>query len=272
MPSLVVVRGTLSQQKFELGAGPIVLGRSAQCDLVIDDVNVSRQHAQTFWREGKFYIEDLSSRKETFVNSRSLKGLGAVELRNSDTIRICDTVLRFSGDLEPVVFERPVLLWDRCLLVEYLFDRHVNLIGDGVAQLRQLLLEAESDLSQQLQSLFHTIIVLDGAHGLQGQGRFQIDDFLYSSWLRIAARFEALHALDEPFRREWISELLADSEPALFCVFGVEWFGREDLGCFRDLGFTGGRHRVIYCGENRALRSEMDSNLTPSPSFPDTAM
>ena len=40
---------------------PICLGRDASSQFVVHDPRVSRKHVQLDWREGKFYLEDISS-------------------------------------------------------------------------------------------------------------------------------------------------------------------------------------------------------------------
>lgn len=44
-----------------------VIGRSAECDWVIDDPTVSRRHAEVFFQDGSFYLRDLSH-NGTFLN------------------------------------------------------------------------------------------------------------------------------------------------------------------------------------------------------------
>lgn len=40
---------------------PVFLGRDASAQFVVQDPRVSRKHAQIEWRDGKFYLEDISS-------------------------------------------------------------------------------------------------------------------------------------------------------------------------------------------------------------------
>jgi len=44
------------------------IGRSLENDIVLDDPDVSRRHAQIRWRHGRFVLFDLSSRAGSFVN------------------------------------------------------------------------------------------------------------------------------------------------------------------------------------------------------------
>lgn len=46
----------------------LLIGRSSSCDLVLHDPNVSRRHAQLFFREGRWILLDLRSTNGTYVN------------------------------------------------------------------------------------------------------------------------------------------------------------------------------------------------------------
>ncbi len=53
---------------------PVVLGRSAECDLPIDSPRASRRHAQVRLDGDRVVVEDLGSRNGTFVNGERLTG------------------------------------------------------------------------------------------------------------------------------------------------------------------------------------------------------
>ncbi len=61
----------------------VVLGRLAGCDIVIDDPNVSRKHAEVRREDGQVVIRDLGSTNGTLVN-----GSPTLERRLSDGDRI----------------------------------------------------------------------------------------------------------------------------------------------------------------------------------------
>ena len=50
-----------AQKSFQSAALPVHLGRDQQAEFVVNDPRVSRLHAKLSWREGKFYLEDVSS-------------------------------------------------------------------------------------------------------------------------------------------------------------------------------------------------------------------
>jgi FHA domain-containing protein len=59
---------------FELRPGEILIGRSSNCHLVLDDGLVSRRHAQLIVTDQGVSVEDFSSANGVFVNSKRVKG------------------------------------------------------------------------------------------------------------------------------------------------------------------------------------------------------
>jgi pSer/pThr/pTyr-binding forkhead associated (FHA) protein len=69
----------------ELRGQRITVGRHESADIFLDDVTVSRNHAEIV-REGSVYTaRDLDSLNGTYVNSRRVEG---VELRHQDDLQI----------------------------------------------------------------------------------------------------------------------------------------------------------------------------------------
>ncbi len=72
----------------------VVVGRHADCDLVISDPLLSRKHCSiNIDEDGDFCLEDLNSTNSTFLNSRKLGGKS--KLHYGDRIVMGDTILRF---------------------------------------------------------------------------------------------------------------------------------------------------------------------------------
>ena len=65
-PAVVVVDG----QRHELTKREVVLGRSRDCDIRIDDANVSRRHAEIRQEDGAYWIVDLGSTNGVEVNGK----------------------------------------------------------------------------------------------------------------------------------------------------------------------------------------------------------
>ena len=93
MPLLKVIKGSNEGATIELSQERVVLGRNADCGVVLNVPAVSREHAIIRKIQGKFYIEDNKSRNGTFLNSKEVTTRTA--LRDNDRIKICDNVLAF---------------------------------------------------------------------------------------------------------------------------------------------------------------------------------
>jgi pSer/pThr/pTyr-binding forkhead associated (FHA) protein len=65
--------------------GSTRIGRSPDCDVFLDDVTVSRNHALLVERDGRFFVEDEGSLNGTFVNRRRID---SAELENGDELQI----------------------------------------------------------------------------------------------------------------------------------------------------------------------------------------
>ena len=90
---LIVERGggLERDQRFDL-IGGLSIGRSKEADVRIDDRYASSIHARVFSREGRFYVEDMSSTNGTLLNGATLHG--EAELIDGDTVQIGDTTFR----------------------------------------------------------------------------------------------------------------------------------------------------------------------------------
>jgi pSer/pThr/pTyr-binding forkhead associated (FHA) protein len=85
-PALVVRSGGGRAGESFVPAGPrTLIGRSPDCDVFLDDVTVSRRHAELLSENGRFTIRDLGSLNGTFVNRRRIE---SVELEDDDEVQI----------------------------------------------------------------------------------------------------------------------------------------------------------------------------------------
>jgi hypothetical protein len=70
----------------------ISIGRSADNTIVIDDPNVSRQHALIEKKDGRYILKDIQSTNGTFIGGTKVE---SHSLHNGDTITIGTTKLQF---------------------------------------------------------------------------------------------------------------------------------------------------------------------------------
>jgi pSer/pThr/pTyr-binding forkhead associated (FHA) protein len=75
---------------FRMGPSMIV-GRSPECEVRLEDTYVSQQHARVFGKNDAWYVEDLGSTNGTFVNDQKLAAPALVQ--PGDRIRVGTTVL-----------------------------------------------------------------------------------------------------------------------------------------------------------------------------------
>lgn len=61
-------------KRFIVAPGGVVVGRSRECDVVLDDSNVSRRHAEIRPTSGGWLVEDLGSTNGVRVNGRPVNG------------------------------------------------------------------------------------------------------------------------------------------------------------------------------------------------------
>ncbi len=61
-----------------------MIGRSRECDVVLDDANVSRRHAELRLSGGSWIVVDLGSTNGVKVNGRPISG--PQSLRSGDTL------------------------------------------------------------------------------------------------------------------------------------------------------------------------------------------
>src|SRR5947209_6990908 len=99
MANLVVTRGVNQGTSIPLEAEKIVMGRNAECGIVVNLPAVSREHAIIRRVAGKFYIEDLKSRNGTRVNNQEINA--RTLLKNNDLIKICDNEFRYVDATRP---------------------------------------------------------------------------------------------------------------------------------------------------------------------------
>ena len=85
-PALVVRSGGgMAGQSFQPEVDRTLIGRSPECEVFLDDVTVSRRHAELV-RDGEtFSIRDLGSLNGTYVNRRRIE---SAVLEDDDEVQI----------------------------------------------------------------------------------------------------------------------------------------------------------------------------------------
>ena len=82
---LVVKRGSNAGSRFVLGPHETTVGRHPQSDIFLDDVTVSRRHAEIRRADGAYAVHDVGSLNGTYVNRQRIED-GV--LRHGDEVQI----------------------------------------------------------------------------------------------------------------------------------------------------------------------------------------
>lgn len=87
---LVMKHGPTPGQVYELAKNEMFIGRGPTCEVVINELEVSRNHARIYLQGGEFWLEDLNSTNGTFVNGQRL--IGPHLLRAGETVNLGEKV------------------------------------------------------------------------------------------------------------------------------------------------------------------------------------
>jgi hypothetical protein len=79
-------------ERREIDRRRMVIGRSKECDIQLEDPNVSRRHAEVRQEGTAYWIVDLDSTNGIEVNGRRLK---RAKLENGDTVTLGSTEITF---------------------------------------------------------------------------------------------------------------------------------------------------------------------------------
>jgi pSer/pThr/pTyr-binding forkhead associated (FHA) protein len=85
-PAFVVRSGGgMTGQVFQPREGTTLIGRSPECEIFLDDVTVSRRHAEVQRSDDTFTIRDLGSLNGTYVNRKRIE---SAVLEDDDEVQI----------------------------------------------------------------------------------------------------------------------------------------------------------------------------------------
>ena len=67
---LEILKGNEAGAQFRISGSRVLFGRASDCDVVITDSSVSRNHAEMIKAEGGYIVKDLKSSNGVFVNGK----------------------------------------------------------------------------------------------------------------------------------------------------------------------------------------------------------
>ncbi len=148
-PVILMREGELAGQQWVITDDEFLIGRGADCSLVLPERQVSRHHAKILRRPGFFELEDLGSKNGTHLNGQPVAG--SARLQDGDEIQIAlavKIVFIGTGATMPLTFEPPKP--ERMLEIDEA-ERSVTIDGErldpplSLAQFRLLQLLYDAD-------------------------------------------------------------------------------------------------------------------------------
>jgi pSer/pThr/pTyr-binding forkhead associated (FHA) protein len=70
--TLEIKRSAQGSQSFSLKPGENLIGRSPECEIIINDPSISRRHAALTVQAGRILLKDLGSKNHTFVGDQAV--------------------------------------------------------------------------------------------------------------------------------------------------------------------------------------------------------
>lgn len=109
MAELVITTAQGRTRTHRLGEGTVVLGRDPGCDIPLDDLGASRQHASIRCEHGRYVLTDLGSKNGTYVNDQPAP---TAALRPGDRILIGSAYVVFHDDASAAALTTSVVIAD----------------------------------------------------------------------------------------------------------------------------------------------------------------
>ena len=104
--ALVLLVGPASSigKQWHLSSSDIVIGRSPNSTIFVDDRSVSKSHAKFMLNGSDVIVMDLESTNKTVINQQTIAPLTPVALKNNDQIKVGNVIFKFleKGNVETV--------------------------------------------------------------------------------------------------------------------------------------------------------------------------
>jgi len=106
---LVVIypTGPMLRGQYLLSRSEYLIGRSPECDIIVDRQPVSRRHARLKRNKHHWTVQDLGSTNGLFIDGSRLEPSGPHRLNDGDQLRVGDTIFKFlsSDNIEAAYHE-----------------------------------------------------------------------------------------------------------------------------------------------------------------------
>lgn len=105
-PCIVVLVGPTQSigKQWAIEESSVVIGRSVDSDIFLQDLSVSKLHAKMTLKNGVVSITDLKSTNKTIVNDKELEVNKEIELFDNDRVKLGNVIFKFleKGNIESV--------------------------------------------------------------------------------------------------------------------------------------------------------------------------
>jgi diguanylate cyclase (GGDEF)-like protein len=105
-PVVVILIGPTGYvgKQYPIATNEVIMGRSVECGIFVDDRSLSRSHAKFVVTQGEVFIVDLGSTNKTIVNGGFVQPLVPVKLNNNDQIKTGNVIFKFleQGSIEAI--------------------------------------------------------------------------------------------------------------------------------------------------------------------------
>jgi hypothetical protein len=95
-PVLIVIEGTMAGQQWVMHKDSLTIGRGGDCDIVLAERPVSREHLRIWRDEQGYWVEDLESKNGTFLNGEPINSPTLISEGDELQIALC-VKMRFIG-------------------------------------------------------------------------------------------------------------------------------------------------------------------------------
>ena len=112
--TLFIQNGAMTGKTIVLDHPVIMLGRGIECDIVMNDVSISRHHAQFSRQANGDYVQDLTSRNGTLVNNEPLPAPRL--LHTGDAICLGTVILEYTAAQHVSVIPLPNIVTPQSFL------------------------------------------------------------------------------------------------------------------------------------------------------------
>jgi two-component system cell cycle response regulator len=121
-PSLVLIVGPqkLLGRQWLIDRKDLIIGRSAGCDIYIEDKSLSRTHSKISNDQGVVTVTDMESTNKTYVNARRIEPFVSATLTHNDRLKVGNVLFKFieEGNPEALAHQNLQIQTDRDSLTQ----------------------------------------------------------------------------------------------------------------------------------------------------------